>query len=145
VAGRALARFDGLRKLAAGPDVPPELAEKISDQAWTLVEEADPVRVTYAAHMLGVSGPTVRSWVAHELLEPVKPAGARRGPMRVTLDSVAEVKEIVDELRELGQDRRLVSAVIARVQDQELSGNARFRESVEQMRQGQRGQWPSGE
>jgi len=143
-AAQALAQFDQLRHIATEPTMDRDLAEKISDQAWTLVETSDPIRVSYAAHLLGVSGPTVRSWIAHGLLEPVKPAHGSRGPLRVTLDSVAEVKEIADELRDLGQDRRLVSAVIARLEGEALSGDDRFRASVAQMRRGERGQWPGG-
>jgi hypothetical protein len=144
LATRALARFDDLRELAADPQLPQAVAERISEQAWTIVEESEPVRVSHAAHVLGVSGPTVRSWIEQGLLEAVAPAERSRGPLRVTLDSIAEIKEITDELRELGHDRRLVSAVIARLEGQQLARSDRFRESVEQMRRGERGQWPGG-
>lgn len=138
-ARRALAHFDRLRDLASDPDLSDDHAEKINDGAWAIVEEADPIRVAHAAKLLGVTGPTVRNWISHGLIEPVEDTS----PLRVTLDSVAEVKEVADELRELN-DRgpRLVSAVIGRLEGEALASSARFRQSLEQMRRGERGKWP---
>jgi hypothetical protein len=67
-------------------------------------------KVAEAATLLGVSAPTVRSWVDVGVLSAA--TGAR--PLRVEVTSLAAVKQLVDELRSHGDDRHLL-AEVARV------------------------------
>jgi hypothetical protein len=59
-------------------------------------------------------------------------------PQRVGLESLARAREIVRELREAGQDRDLMAAVMSRLEWEELQQDERFRESVGQMKRGER-------
>lgn len=140
---RLLGQFDALRNMAAKVN-DADLAEQISDRAWALVEDAEPVKLSFAREQLGVADQTVRDWMGRGLLVECRPDSGS-GPIRVTLDSLAEVKEITDELREMHEGNpRLVSAVVARLEGEALSQAPRFQKSLEQMRRGERGTWPDG-
>lgn len=71
------------------------------------------VKVADAARILGLTPPTVRSWLESGVLDDVP--GAR--PVRVDVRSLAEVKHAVDLLRELGHDRHLLIAVMRSLRD----------------------------
>lgn len=66
------------------------------------------VKVTDAARVLGVTPPTVRSWIDAGVLDEVADAAT----VRVEVRSLAEVKHAVDLLREHGHDRNLLVAVM---------------------------------
>lgn len=55
-----------------------------------------------------------------------------------------EAEALVDELRRLGQDPELVNAALNRLELEDLQHSERFRRSLEQMRRGERAQWPEG-
>jgi len=134
--------FKALREAAAMPGLDKSTRASLSERAWELVDQAEPMRVRLAARWLGLSDTAARNWIEAGLLEPVSANG--RGPLRVTMASIAEAKEIVDELRALGEDRNLVQLVLARIEGEELAGNRRFGRSLEQMARSQRGEWPEG-
>jgi hypothetical protein len=71
------------------------------------------VKVSEAAQMLGLSQPTVRSWIESGVLDSV----AGTTPARVDMLSLAAVKQAVDLLRAHGQDRNLLIAVMRRLRD----------------------------
>lgn len=74
----------------------------------------------------------IRTWIDHGLLEEV---GDTSMP-RVTLQSVLEVRPLVRELRELGHDRDLLKAVLARIEDERTLSNRKLRKSLDEMRSG---------
>jgi predicted nucleotidyltransferase len=106
----ALSIFDFLRKEAA--DAPPAKAKRFIDRAWAVVEEAEPVRVSYAARVLGLTPQALRSWINRGLLHEVPGSS----PARVTLASVARVREVLADLRKAGQERNLMPAVETKLQ-----------------------------
>jgi hypothetical protein len=94
--------------------------------------EAPSVRLSVAAKMLDLSVPTVRAWIMRGLLEDAPDPA----PRRVTLASVLSLRPVVRELRELGQDRNLLEAIVARVEDRRTLTDRRLRTSLEEMRHG---------
>jgi len=110
-----------------------ELADRADSHAWRIVREADPVRLSYAAAVLGVSDQTVRDWLDAGLLEDF--GGA---PQRVGMESVARVRELVRDLRNSGKQRDLMTAVLRALELDELRRDDRFQESLAQMRRGER-------
>jgi len=134
-ADRTLLIFDETRMLAsrAAGRGDSETAAELEDFAWRVVRAGDPVTLRYAERVLGVSNPTVRDWVRAGILEDF--AGS---PQRVGLESLARAREIVRELREAGRDRDLMAAVMSRLEWEELQQDERFRESVGQMKRGER-------
>lgn len=133
---RTLRVYDDFLELA--DTLPEEPAKDARGKAWRAVDDADPVRIRIAEQLLQVSGQTVREWIEKGVLEVVEGS-----PTKVTLASVLETKDIVDELRELGQDRDLVSAVLSRLELGELREDERFRKSIGQMKRGERGEFPA--
>lgn len=134
-ADRTLLIFDETRRLAsrAVGRGDAETATELEDFAWRVVRAGDPVTLRYAERVLGVSNPTVRDWTRAGILEDF--AGS---PQRVGLESLARTREIVRELREAGQDRDLMAAVVSRLEWEELQQDNRFCESVGQMKRGER-------
>jgi hypothetical protein len=108
-------------------------AAELEDLAWEHVREADPVRISHAQRILGVSNQTVRSWIDEGILD-----GFGGSPQRVGLESVVRAKQIADELREHGRDRDLMSAVLSRLEALALEKDKEFRKSVRQMRRRER-------
>ena len=133
---RTLRVFDDFIELA--DSLPEDIGEVARKKAWRAVDDADPIRILIAEQLLGVSGQTVREWIDRDVLERTGDS-----PVKVTLASVLEVKDIVDELREQGQDRDLVNAVLNKLELEELGESDRFRKSLEQMKRGERGEWPA--
>lgn len=106
---------------------------ELSDLRARRIGHARPVRLAIAADLLGVSLPTVRAWADEGVLE------WRDGsPRRVSLDSVLRVRPIVRELKEMGQSRDLLAAVLARVEDEATLGDRGLQVSLKQMRQGRK-------
>jgi hypothetical protein len=108
-------------------------AGELEDLAWEHVREADPVRISHAQTLLGVSNQTVRSWIDEGILD-----GFGGSPQRVGLESVVRARRIADELREQGRDQNLMSAVVSRLEALELEKDKEFRKSVGQMRRRER-------
>jgi hypothetical protein len=134
-ADRVLRQFDEVRELAqqARSHGDEELGSKLDHHAWSIVREAEPVRLSYAAAVLGIVDQTVRDWVAAGLLEDF--GGA---PQRVGLDSVARVRELVRDLRADGNQRDLMTAVLRALELDELRSDDRFQASLNHMRRGER-------
>jgi hypothetical protein len=101
--------------------------------AWQHLRDADPVRVSHAEAILGVSHQTVRTWLAHGILD-----GRGGAPQRLGLESVVRAKLIAEELRAQGRDRDFVSTALSRLEALALKSDADFSRSVGQMRRGER-------
>lgn len=84
-----------------------------------LAERADGAKVSEAASVLGLSVPTVRSWVAAGVLEAIP----GRQPARVTYASLALAKRALDKLRRHHDDRPLLVAVMRRLRDRAVLEN----------------------
>lgn len=108
-------------------------ASDLKALAWEHLREADPIRVSHAQEILGVSNQTVRSWIDQGILD-----GFGGSPHRVGLESVVIAKRIADELRKQGRDRDLMSAVLSRLEGRALENDKEFRRSVGQMRRRER-------
>lgn len=70
-------------------------------------------KVSEAAHVLGVSQPTVRAWIATHLLTVVPNAK----PVRIDVLALADVKRAVDLIREHVDDRPLLVHVMRMLRD----------------------------
>jgi hypothetical protein len=134
-ADRALKLFDEARRLAdqARRTDSTELAEDTEHHAWRIVRDAEPVRLSYAAAVLGLTDQTVRDWLDAGLFEDF--GGS---PRRVDLESVARLRGLVKELRESGQQRDLMTSALRELEREELRRDDRFLASLEQMRRGER-------
>lgn len=115
------------------PSVSPQLKHRLTLMRQRREQEVPGVRVSVAAKMLGLSERTTRDWLADGPLDPVP--GAK--PARVSTASLAAVLPAVEELRELGQDRELLRALIDRLEDQRIRAHPRVRKSLEQMHRGE--------
>lgn len=133
---RTLAMFERLMSIAereSRRNSKSQAAAEMEQVARELVREADPVRISHAERILGVSNQTVRSWIDEGILE-----GFGGSPQRVGLESVMRAKRIADELREQGRDRELMSAVLSRLEALALEQDKGFRRSVGEMRRRER-------
>jgi hypothetical protein len=138
-ADATLDEFDFLRDVAeglanAGNEA---VADRLDTRAWDLVDQAEPVRIAYAARRLEIAPQSLRPWLDRGVLDVEDGS-----PTRVTLSSLAEVREIVRELRAQGKDRRVIHAAFARIEGEALSKNKRFQQSVAEMKAGRRGTLP---
>ena len=73
-------------------------------------------KVLEAAQVLGVSAPTVRSWIEAGVLVAVDGPG----PVRVGVMSLAVAKQVVDELRRARDDRYLLADVQRALRDRDV-------------------------
>jgi hypothetical protein len=97
-----------------------------------LIERGPSVRLSVASELLELSLPTIRAWMEEGLLEEAEgPA-----PRRVEFGSVLEVRSALRDLRALGQDRNLLAAVSARLEDERDLADPDLRRSLEEMRAG---------
>jgi hypothetical protein len=112
---------------------------KLLDLAWDQLTEAPPIRVSLAQPLLQLSDNTIAEWAERGILEQ-----RASHPRRLSLSSVVQAKLVLEELREAGVDRDFAGLVLARLEGEELSRSPRFRESFEQARRGERGEWPKG-
>jgi hypothetical protein len=90
------------------------------------------VRPVIAARLLGLSERTIRVWAKQGVLEV-----AQHSPrLLLDLQSVHQVRHIVQDLQALGKDRDLLDEVWHRLSDAALLDRPDLGESIEQMRQG---------
>lgn len=131
-AERALDLFRSLMALSQEASEK-NIAERLAEQARQVIRDADPVRLSYAERVLGVSNPTVRDWAERGLLHLQDDS-----PQRVSLESVADTLSKVEHLREIGKDRDVARAVLNLLESEEVTRDDRFKQSLEQMRRGER-------
>ncbi len=115
------------------PSVSPQLKRRLTLMRQRREQEVPGVRVSVAAKMLGLSERTTRDWLADGPLDPVP--GAK--PARVSTASLAAVLPALEKVRELGQDRDLVRALVDRLEDQRMLSSPRVKKSLEEFRRGE--------
>jgi len=104
------------------------VAERALAQAKrTVYTDAPALTVPEVADELGVSRPTVRSWIAKGLLDVV----AGTSPVRVRFASVQQLKERLGKLRELATDERRYSQLLREAADQRALAQPGAREGLE--------------
>jgi hypothetical protein len=91
------------------------------------------VPVSLAATLLQVSERTVRDWIEAGILEV-----ASTRPIGLAFKSVAEVRRELQRLRREGANPNVRRALLHRIEDRAAMEQPRLRESIEQMRSGQR-------
>jgi transposase len=97
-----------------------------------ITQESPGVLVAQAAEHLGVSGPTVRSWMQRGALRTVPGAT----PAQIEPESLRRVTRGIAELRERGQDRDWLLALVDYLDDINVRRNPALREGLEQLRRG---------
>lgn len=128
--------FDRLMSMAgreAQRNAKSRAAADMEKLAWEHIREADPIRVSHAQKVLGVSNQTVRTWMDEGVLD-----GFGGSPQRIGLESVVRAKQVADELRAEGRDRDFMSAVLSRLEALALEKDKDFRKSVRQMQRRER-------
>jgi DNA-binding transcriptional MerR regulator len=106
-------------------------AKLLAVSSATLADEGT-VRPVIAALLLGLSERTIRVWAKQGVL-----AVAQHSPrLLLDLQSVHQVRHIIQDLRALGKDRDLLDEVWRRLSDAALLDRPDLGESIEQMRQG---------
>jgi hypothetical protein len=106
-------------------------AKLLAVSTATLADEGT-VRPVIAARLLGLSERTIRTWAKQGVL-----AVAQHSPrLLLDLQSVHQVRHIVQDLRAVGKDRNLLDEVGRRLSDAALLDRADLSESIEQMRPG---------
>lgn len=104
------------------------VAERALKQAKrTVYTDAPALTVPEVADELGVSRPTVRSWIAKGLLDVV----ADTSPRRVKFASVQELKERLARLRALAKDERRFSRLLREAADQRALAQPGAREGLQ--------------
>jgi len=104
------------------------VAERALKQAKrTVYTDAPALTVPEVADELGVSRPTVRSWIAKGLLDVV----ADTSPRRVKFASVQELKERLARLRALAKDERRFSQLLREAADQRALAQPGAREGLQ--------------
>lgn len=104
------------------------VAERALEQAKrTVYTDAPALTVPEVADELGVSRPTVRSWITKGLLDVV----ASTSPVRVRFASVQQLKERLGRLRELATDERRYSQLLREAADQRALAQPGAREGLE--------------
>lgn len=104
------------------------VAERALEQAKrTVYTDAPALTVPEVADELGVSRPTVRSWITKGLLDVV----AETSPVRVRFASVQQLKERLGKLRELATDERRYSQLLREAADQRALAQPGAQEGLE--------------
>lgn len=130
-AERALSAFREARRLSIEArqqkNVP--LATGLDRLAMSFLASGEPVRVRYAQRRLGLSNPTIRSWIARGILERT---GA--SPQRVSLLSLACVEETLEDLRRDGARRDLSAEMERRMQWESWRRSSVFEKELQRIR-----------
>jgi Homeodomain-like domain len=97
------------------------------------IDHAAGVPVAQAARRLGVSVPTVRSWIARGALHAIKDSS----PVEIEPESLRSVSRALDDLRERGQDREWLQALVDYLDDREARRSPALQEGLEQLARGE--------
>ena len=104
------------------------VVERELEQAKRRVgSDAPALTVPEVAEELGVSRPTVRSWIGKGLLDTV----ADTSPQRVRFASVQQLKERLGKLRALAKDERRFSQLLREAADQRALEQSGAREGLQ--------------
>lgn len=91
------------------------------------------VAVAESAEYLGVTPPTVRSWLKRGVLKSVR--GKR--PIQVTSESLRQTQRLLEELRSRGQDRDWLQSLVDYLHDADARRRPDVRRGLEELRRGQ--------
>lgn len=97
------------------------------------VKHTSGVNVAGASEQLGVSEPTIRSWVKRGALSAVP----KVSPMQIEPESLHRVSRALAELRKCGQDRDWLRAVVDYLHDREARTGAAVEKGIAQLKRGQ--------
>jgi predicted DNA-binding transcriptional regulator AlpA len=100
---------------------------ELAQAKQTVGADAPALTVPEVADELGVSRPTVRSWIAKGLLDVV----ADTSPQRVVFSSVQLLKERLGRLRALAKDERRFSQLLREAADQRALKQPGAREGLQ--------------
>ena len=89
------------------------------------------VPVAHAARRLGVSVP--RLWIARGALSAIKGSS----PVEIEPESLRSVSRALDELRERGQDREWLAALVDYLDDREARRSPALKAGLEQLARGE--------
>lgn len=131
-AERLVHEIDELNEIESSLDSK-EARRRLQAVRGRLLGWAPSVRLSVATDLLELSLPTVRAWIERGLLEEV----ADSSPRRVTLRSILDVRPVLRELRSLGQDRNLLEAVVARLDDERTLGDSELQRSLAELHRGE--------
>jgi hypothetical protein len=130
----ALISLDDARDaLASGSQ---DAAIRAMDEAHHTLEgigHAAGVPVAQAARRLGVSVPTVRSWIARGALAAIEGSS----PVEIEPESLRSVGRALQELRERGVDREWLQALVDYLDDREARRSPALREGLAQLARGE--------
>jgi Sigma-70, region 4. len=90
------------------------------------------VSVAAASERLGVSEPTIRSWVKRGALRAVPEAS----PVQIEPESLHQVSRVLLELRERGRDRDWLQALVDHLHDRDARKSDALREGLSQLKRG---------
>lgn len=103
-------------------DVPAPVSRRLAAIVERADQTAQGVPVSVAAKVLDVTEPTARAWIGRGALQVVP--GSR--PLAVTPRSLGEALAAASQIREVGQDERLLRRILEMLDDQrtrvELTG-----------------------
>jgi hypothetical protein len=118
---------------AVGADAKSDALAALEDATARLdsVPHTPGVSVARAARLLEVSQPTVRAWLARNVLVAVK--GSR--PEEVEIDGLRRVRDALAELRARGQDRDWVEQLASYLQSAQARPDS-LEEGLAQLRRG---------
>ena len=91
-------------------------------------------KVADGALLLDLSPPTVRAWIDAGVLDEIHAAT----PRRVTFKSLAAAKRALDEVREHGDDRQMLSQVLRLLRDRAALGGEDVNTGIDDLRSGRR-------
>jgi hypothetical protein len=132
-AERVAREVEEISRLETTLESNPAARRSLKELRGRLIDFQPSVRLSVAAALLELSLPTIRAWMGDGPLREVPGSS----PRRVSLSSVLEVRPVLHDLRELGQDRSLLGAVSARLEDEGTLADPELRRSLEEMRRGE--------
>jgi len=97
------------------------------------VGHAPGVPVAHAARRLGISEPTVRSWIARGALRAVTGSS----PVEIEPESLRDVGRALQELRERGQEREWLQALADYLDDHTARRGPALKTGLEQLARGE--------
>jgi predicted metal-dependent hydrolase len=97
------------------------------------VGHAPGVPVAHAARRLGISEPTVRSWITRGALRAITGSS----PVQIEPESLRRVGHALDELRERGQDHDWLEALLDYLHDLQTRRGPALKEGLQQLERGE--------
>ncbi len=100
-------------------DRDPDVAARLDHDRQLLLDAADPLTVTDTAGLLGQSRQTIHDWLKRGILT-AHPAGSK-GKVLVDPQSVIGLLPFIEEWREGGGTKRVLSIIVARLEAAETA------------------------